>query len=89
MRIDPNRVSAIDFLIRHKSTGCPDVFANRLNISKRTLHFTLSYMKHVFNAPIIYGKHRKTYSYAEDGYVIISFQRSKRPLEAQSHVDIR
>jgi hypothetical protein len=84
MRIDLNRISAIDFLIRHKSTGCPESFATRLSISKRTLHFTLSHMKDVFNAPIEYDRHRKTYFYSEDGYVIISFQRSKQPLDVQS-----
>jgi hypothetical protein len=81
MRIDLNRVSTIDFLIRHKSTGCPDLFAKRLSISKRTLHFTLSHMKDIFNAPIEYDRHKKTYFYAEEGYVIISFKRTKLSYE--------
>lgn len=83
MRIDLNRVSTIDFLIRHRSTGSPESFAKRLSISKRTLHFTLSHMKDVFAAPIEYDRYRKTYFYAEDGYVIISFQRGKPPVSNQ------
>lgn len=83
MRIDFNRISAIDFLIRHRSTGCPDSFAKRLSISKRTLHFTLSHMKDLFKAPIEYDRQNKTYFYAENGSVIISFQKSHRPLDAR------
>jgi len=77
MKIDLNRVTTIDFLIRHRSTGCPESFAKRLGVSKRTLHHTLSHMKGMFNAPIEYDRQRRTYFYAEDGYVIISFQRKK------------
>lgn len=83
MRISLNRVNTIDFLIRHRSTGCPESFARRLGISKRTLHFTLSQMKDAFHAPIEYDRLRKTYFYAEDGHVTISFQKGKPPLSNQ------
>jgi len=86
MRISINRVNTIDFLIRHKSTGCPESFAKRLGISKRTLHFTLSHMKDAFNAPIEYDRFKKTYFYLEDGYVTVTFQKGKPPLEIQQYV---
>ncbi len=83
MKFDLNRVAAIDFLIRHESTGSPVSFARRLNISKRTLHMTLAQMKEMFKAPIEYDRQRLTYYYAEHGHISILFQKSKPPLNRQ------
>jgi predicted transcriptional regulator len=80
MKVDLNRIIAIDFLIRHKCTNTPEELAKRLGVSKRTLHFTISIMKDKFNAPIIYNRHRRSYIYKEEGYVILSFQKGKPPL---------
>jgi len=77
MKISLSRILAIDSLIRHKSTGSPEKFALHLGISKRTLHVTLSYMKEAFNAPIYYNRVKETYSYVEEGFIMIKFQRGK------------
>jgi transcriptional antiterminator len=80
MKVDLNRIIAIDFLIRHKCTNSPEQLAKRLGVSKRTLHFTISIMKDKFNAPILYSRDRQSYIYKEEGYVILSFQRGKPPV---------
>jgi hypothetical protein len=86
MKVDLNRITAIDFLIRHKCTRSPEMLAKRLGISKRTLYFTISIMKDMFKAPILYNRHRQSYIYEEEGYVIFSFQKGKPPIS--NHVTI-
>jgi hypothetical protein len=77
MKIDFNRVITIDFLINQKRTGPPDEFARYLNISRRTLFESLSFMKNVLNAPIVYNKVKRSYVYNEIGIFCFVFQKDK------------
>jgi len=75
MKVDLNRIQTIDYLIRKKYTGSPNELANKLGVSLRTLHDTLSFMKQELNAPIVYNAVRKSYCYKEDGIICFKYQR--------------
>lgn len=75
MKIDLTRVMTLDFLIRQKATGSPETLATRLGISRRTLFFTLNFMRDSLNAPIAYNRFRETYFYAEKGLFCFVYMR--------------
>lgn len=75
MKIDLNRVITIDALIRRKATGNPDDLAGHLNISRRTLFNTLNFMREHLEAPIVYSKCRRTYSYDNEGMFDFKFKK--------------
>lgn len=76
MKIDLNRVITIDALIRQKATGSPDHLAERLNISRRALFDTLNFMREELDAPIIYDKVRRTYTYQKQGSLNFKYSRA-------------
>lgn len=76
MKVDLERLTTIDALIRQKATGNPLILAQRLDISKRTLFFYLNYMKLNLNAPILYNRHRETYHYSEEGRICFVFKKN-------------
>lgn len=75
MKIDLNRLIAIDYLINQKRTGTPDALAKYLNISRRTLFESLHFMKNKLNAPIVYNKDKTTYVYIENGKFCFTLQK--------------
>lgn len=56
------RFQRMDYLISRKATGSPDVFAAKLNLSKRMLFEYLSDLKEL-GAPLMYDRERETYFY--------------------------
>lgn len=75
MKVDLSRIETIDSLIRRKFTGNPNELATKLNISLRTLHDTLNFMKNELNAPIVYNSTRRSYCYKEDGLICFKYQK--------------
>ena len=69
-----NRLETLDYLIGAKKTGPPASLAQRLALSKRTLHDFLNIMRDL-GAPIKYCKKRKTYYYQDDGRFYIRFKK--------------
>ncbi|MCG8412035.1 MAG: hypothetical protein MI739_12205 [Bacteroidales bacterium] len=57
-----NRLKRIDDLIRRQSTGAPQEFARKLEVSVSTLYELLDLLKQL-GAEIKYNKHRLTYIY--------------------------
>jgi hypothetical protein len=60
------RLQYIDFLIRRKATGSPEVFAKKNNLSKRGLAKVLNEMKEM-GFPIRYDKTIRCYRYTKNG----------------------
>jgi len=67
-----NRLDRIYSLIKNKSTGTPEQFAYKLNISKRQLYNDIKCLKEDFNAPILYNKTINSYEFTEN--FIISYK---------------
>lgn len=70
------RLEYVDYLIRAKSTGKPKEFAERLDLSERSLYDLIHLMKNL-GAPIAYCKQKKTYYYTEQGKLNLHFQIEK------------
>jgi predicted DNA-binding transcriptional regulator YafY len=69
------RLQRMDFLISTKSTGSPQHFASKLEISVSTLYEYIVLMKSR-GAPIKYDKYRQTYFYEEPGFFQLNFFRT-------------
>ncbi|MBI9063810.1 MAG: HTH domain-containing protein [Marinilabiliaceae bacterium] len=54
----------IDYLVKQRATGSPQELANRLSVSKASLHRVLEVMKEL-GAPIEYNIIHKSYVYSE------------------------
>jgi hypothetical protein len=68
----------IDFFIRTKSTGSPDDFCERLDISKSTLFEYLKIMKE-HGAPIKWDKYKNSYYYEFEGKFKFFFKKNTTP----------
>lgn len=66
------RIQKMDRLIRMKATGCPEEFAQKLNLSRSSLMENIQEMK-ALGAPICYCKYRKSYYYKSDVNLVIKF----------------
>lgn len=69
-----NRLQRIDQLIRTKSTGCPDDFARKLNISVSTLFELLNCLKQI-GADIKYNRDKLTYMYEVPTKLIFKLEK--------------
>ncbi len=56
------RIKAMDSYIRRKSTGTPEEFAEKMNLSRSALMEYIKLLKEL-NAPIEYDSYRKSYYY--------------------------
>lgn len=56
----------IDELIRTKLTGTPKQLAQKLEISERSVHYYIAFMKNEMKAPIVYDSKNETYLYETD-----------------------
>ena len=66
------RLEYLDFLIRNKQTGSPEILANKLNVSKSVIYDLLRIMKKM-NAPIYYDNFEQSYSYYKQVKLVIKF----------------
>lgn len=62
-----------DELIRKRTTGNREKFAEQLGIKTATLYRLINEMKECFGAPIVYSN--KQYHYAKDGKLNLGFSR--------------
>jgi biotin operon repressor len=69
------RFERMDYLIAHKQTGNPSVFAEKLRISKSLLFECLKTLK-LLGCPIAYDKSRGTYYYTLAGRFKIIFDKN-------------
>ncbi|MDR2011398.1 MAG: helix-turn-helix domain-containing protein [Bacteroidales bacterium] len=77
-----NIIEKMDNLIRFKSTGTPEDFAKKLNISERKLYRLIKKLKE-FGCPIVYNNYKKCYEYEYDGNIIIKFSPKNN-----EHIDL-
>jgi DNA-binding IclR family transcriptional regulator len=76
-RVDLNSILWMDSKIKHRSTGTPDEFAQRVGLSRSTLFEYLSLMRQDYGLVIEYDRDSQTYYY--DGYDLIeAFQKFTR-----------
>jgi transcriptional antiterminator len=50
-------------LIKTKQTGTPMQLAQKLEISERSIHYYISFMRNEMKAPIVYDRKTETYCY--------------------------
>ena len=50
-------------LINSKQTGTPRQLAKKLDLSERSLHYYIAFMKNELKAPIVYDRKIETYWY--------------------------
>jgi len=62
----------MDQMIRTGSTGPPEDFAHRLDVSTRTIYNYLAILK-MLGAPIRYSRSLMTYIYTESGSLVFEF----------------
>ncbi|MFV0328885.1 MAG: hypothetical protein ACK5KL_03505 [Dysgonomonas sp.] len=65
-----NRISRVHMMIMNESTGTPEEFANKLNISRRQLFNILEDFKS-YGAQIKYSRKKRAYSYQNNFIVRI------------------
>lgn len=75
-----NRLEYLDYLIRRKATGSPDILSKKMKISVRTVFGYIDILKSL-NAPIAYNKQKETYYYTESGFFYFKFQKEKEEPE--------
>lgn len=66
MKIDLKLIKEIHSLILTDATGSPELLAQKLGISRRSLYTYLKYMRVELEAPIIYSRPRETFYYKEE-----------------------
>ena len=59
-------LSQLHDLIKAEKTGTPKELAEKLQISPRSLHYYIVFMKTKMNAVIVYDKKTETYIYGEE-----------------------
>lgn len=57
----------MDEYISKNSSGCPDEFAKKMGMTKRSVYNYIRFMKEELGAPIQFSKVRNSYVYVEDG----------------------
>lgn len=61
------RIKRVDTHIKHKTTGDPEEFSNKLEISKRQLFRIIEELKD-YGAPIEYDRSLKTFYYKDNNF---------------------
>jgi hypothetical protein len=69
-------IERVDQLIRLRATGSPTELANRLNISKRSVHNLLEDMRNM-GASIYYCHRQRSYCYELEMQFVFGFQDGK------------
>ena len=66
MKLDIRIIIRLNELINAEQTGSPKELASKLDISIRTVHNYIDFMKKDMKAPIIYDFQRLSYVYEEE-----------------------
>jgi transcriptional antiterminator len=53
-------------LINTKQTGAPKKLAQKLEISERSVHYYIAFMKNEMKAPVVYDNRLETYLYERE-----------------------
>ena len=75
--VDLEKLDRLDTLIRRKATGCPDVLAQRLGISRSSLFEIISFLRVVMKAPIHYNNCILSYEYKFTPKFHLNFERER------------
>ena len=70
-----NRLTEIDFLIRHKATGNARELSERIGISERSVFNYIKFMRNM-GAPIIFHNGLNSYVYRNVGEFVVKFQEA-------------
>lgn len=65
----------IDVLIQLQSTGTPAELAKKLNVSIRSLHNYIKFLRTEYKAPIQYDRKHKSYYYKEVGSLELGWRK--------------
>jgi len=71
-----DRLERLDFLIRTKSSGCPQKLAGKLGVSKRTVFGYIDILK-ALGAEIEYDHYLQCYFYKREGRFCFQFIAGK------------
>ena len=61
-------------LINTKQTGTPNQLAKKLEISERSLHYYIAFMRKELKAPIVYDRKKQTYWYESECNICFTAQ---------------
>jgi len=67
-----NRLERLDFLIRTKSSGCPEKLAGKLGVSRRTVFDYIDILR-ALGAEIEYDYFQQSYFYKREGRFCFQF----------------
>jgi len=76
--MDFTKIERMDVLIRNNSTGRPSDFANKLNMSERSLYNYINFMRFQLRAPIEYSNEMQSYFYSEPGVMHLGWYPSSK-----------
>lgn len=71
-----DRLKKFDYLVRHSMTGTPEECAEKLEISRSRFYEFLEDLK-LLNIPVVYNKHKRSYSYQKPGVFKLGFEEMK------------
>lgn len=61
--INLKKIIRMDSMIQHRITGSPEVFAEKLEVSRSTFFEYLAYMRNELMLDIQYNRYKETYYY--------------------------
>ena len=67
-KVDLDQFLTMDFHIKHHSTGSPEEFAHKLQISRTTMFEYLNALKYDYGLQIHYDRYQRTYFYEGDDF---------------------
>lgn len=67
-----NRLKYLDYLVRTRSTGKPEILANKMGVSVRSTYDYINDLKEL-GAPVRWSVHEESYVYYEEGKLEICF----------------
>lgn len=69
----------IDRYIQLEATGNPKEFAKKLKVSERMVYNYIRFLRSKLDAPVEYSKIKRSYKYAEPGFVDFKWKRKIDP----------
>lgn len=78
MLMNIEKIRVIDHYIQRKRTDKPEIFAQKLNVSKSMLFRYINFMKNELKAPICYNRVTQSYEYEEEGVLTVHHWKPKQ-----------
>jgi len=87
--VDLHLIHTLDQQIHQRSTGPPEVFAQKLNIVRSSLFDTIQYLRDEMQAPILYNSSKQSYEYQYPTKFYLGFETANRQIGKPHYVDLK